>query len=80
MARTVIVFMLSLLMVGFVEALAEEGPPGSNAQMATVRLVEYRFEPAQITFRSGKEVILTLVNEGTVVDFQIILIRNSILF
>jgi len=66
MRRIVVVFILSLLMAGHFEALADEGSINAKSNQVTVRLTEYRFEPAQIILRSGEKVELILINEGTV--------------
>lgn len=59
-------FILCLLLTGPAVALADERPPSEKLQRTTVRLIEYRFEPSQITLKVGEEIQLTLVNEGTV--------------
>jgi plastocyanin len=59
-------FILCLLLTGPFVALAGERSPSEKLQRTTVRLLEYRFEPSQITLKVGEEIELTLVNEGTV--------------
>ncbi len=66
MKQTVMVFMMALSMIGSLEALADKRMPISNPQQVTIRLLEYRFEPAQITLKAGQAVELILINEGTV--------------
>lgn len=66
MTRTTIAVMLSLVMAGPCAGLADERIPGADRRQVTVRLLEYRFEPAQITLKVGEEAELVLVNEGRV--------------
>jgi plastocyanin len=61
-----VILNLFLLVAGPFQALADERMPVPHAQQVTVKLSEYRFEPAHITLKAGKEVELTLVNEGAV--------------
>jgi uncharacterized cupredoxin-like copper-binding protein len=47
-------------------ALADERTGEIPGRSTVVRLLEYRFEPAQITWNAGEETELVLINEGTV--------------
>jgi len=77
MRRIVVVFILSLLMAGHFEALADERAINAKANQVTVRLLEYRFEPAQIIFKAGENAELILINEGTVMhEFVTDAIKN----
>jgi uncharacterized cupredoxin-like copper-binding protein len=60
--------LLAILAVAGVplQALADERAVPSAPQQVTIRLSEYRFEPAQIEVQSGKPVELHLVNSGKV--------------
>jgi len=42
-------------------------PADAQPQRVTVRLMEYRYEPARIVLKAGREAELTLINSGTVV-------------
>ncbi len=59
---------VSLLAVGLsaVEVAADERTVPSAPQAVTIRLTEYKFEPAQIEMQRGKPVELKLVNSGKV--------------
>ena len=59
-------FILFLVLAEPFATQADERFPITDLQQATVRLLEYRFEPAQIILKAGEEVELTLVNEGMV--------------
>ncbi len=59
-------FIVCLLLTGPFVAMADERPPNEKLLRTTVRLLDYRFEPSQITLKVGEEIELTLVNEGTV--------------
>jgi uncharacterized cupredoxin-like copper-binding protein len=66
MIRVGIAFIIFMLMAGSVEVLADEESPTTTPLRGTVRLLEYRFEPARLTFNVGEPVELTLINDGTV--------------
>ncbi len=66
MTRIGIAFILFLLMAVALEVLADEESLSAAPQQGTVRMLEYRFEPARITFRVGKPVELTIINDGTI--------------
>ena len=66
MIRTGIVLSLFMLVIGTKTALADEQVSDRHPQKAMVRLMEYRFEPSNLTFTVGRGVELTLINEGTV--------------
>lgn len=66
MIKIRIAFMIVISVVGSLDVLAAERMPGPNPQQVTIRLLEYRFEPAQITLKAGQAVELILINEGTV--------------
>jgi uncharacterized cupredoxin-like copper-binding protein len=77
MRRIVVVFILSLLMAGHFEALADEGSIKAKPNQVTVRLSEYKFEPAQIILKSSEPSELILINEGTVLhEFVTDAIKN----
>jgi uncharacterized cupredoxin-like copper-binding protein len=57
---------LGLVLMAVPPALADEKPEDAAPQRVTVRLTEYRFDPARIELKTGQETELTLVNEGTV--------------
>lgn len=59
-------FIVCVLLTGPFVAMADERSPNEKLQRITVRLLDYRFEPSQITLKIGEEIELTLVNEGTV--------------
>ncbi|MBI3995264.1 MAG: cupredoxin domain-containing protein [Nitrospirae bacterium] len=60
------IFIAGLLTAASGQALADERPPSDELRRITVRLQEYRFQPAEIALRTGQEVELTLINDGTV--------------
>lgn len=57
----------AILVMGLTaHAAADERAVPPAPQMVTIRLTEYKFEPAGIEIQSGKPVELTLVNSGKV--------------
>ena len=66
MIRTRWVFVACLLIVASVEARANDNIAGGDPRRITVRLQEYRFQPAEIALKTGEEVELTMVNDGKV--------------
>lgn len=62
------VLILGMLVMGVLtgHALADERAISPSPQAVTIRLTEYKFEPAQIEIQSGKPVELKLVNSGKV--------------
>lgn len=57
---------LGVVLMAVPPAFADEKPEDDAPQRVTVRLTEYRFDPARIELKTGQETELTLVNEGTV--------------
>lgn len=57
---------LGVVLMAVPPALADEKPEDDAPQRVTVRLTEYRFDPARIELKTGQETELTLVNEGAV--------------
>ena len=66
MIRIGVAFILFLLIAVTFEAAANERPPSVQPKQVTVYLREYRFEPDRITLKTGQEIELILVNEGSV--------------
>lgn len=67
MSRLLLLIIGMLAVAGIpLAAWADERPRPSAPQEVTVRLSEYKFEPAQVEVRSGKPVELRLVNDGKV--------------
>lgn len=58
--------LMAVLLMGGMEALADEQSTHADTVRVTVKLMEYRFEPAEIRLKSGQEVELTLLNTGTI--------------
>ena len=57
---------LGVMLMAVPAAFADEKPEDDAPQRVTVRLTEYRFDPARIELKTGQETELTLVNEGAV--------------
>jgi uncharacterized cupredoxin-like copper-binding protein len=66
MKRVELLFIACLFFPGPFVALADERSTTEKLQRMTIRLSEYRFEPSQVVLKTGEEIELTLVNEGTV--------------
>ena len=64
--KTALAITAWMVATGSIGVQADERSPVHNPQQATVRQSEYRFEPARITFRAGKPVELTIINDGTI--------------
>lgn len=64
--KSVMFSAMAMLVVVPNAALADERSRPPTPQEVTVRLTEYRFEPAYVEVRSGKPVELRLVNEGKI--------------
>ncbi len=62
------VILAGMLTMGLltVHAVADERTIPPAPQTVTIRMTEYKFEPAQIEIQSGKPVELKLVNSGKV--------------
>lgn len=54
------------ILLGSVEIQADEPSLPVHSQKNTIRMAEYEFQPASVTFTIGIPVELTLVNEGTI--------------
>lgn len=62
----VLTIVSGLILLAASAVLADRTPEGDAPQRMTVTLSEYRFDPARIELKAGRETELTLVNEGTV--------------
>jgi len=58
-----------LCLLAFFPSYAAAGDPVPDVppQRVTVRLLEYRYEPARIVLKAGRETELRVINRGTVV-------------
>ncbi len=66
MNRWLILSLLLLVAPMGTETRASDRHPAAEIQEVRIRLLEYRFDPAQVTIHRGRETELILVNDGAV--------------